>query len=169
LFAHDWRVTPAIEWLDRNTELAISGPNSVVDDPVLELTVLSRPEFETAAHDALSHFHSTERLSGNPLIRSQVVMDRPEADPITGLRNVMREAIETIRQESEMADTYAILVTTYLDASTSQEDLARNLHMSLSTYRRRLRRGRSLVGDVLWRLETTGIILPSNAEQNARP
>jgi hypothetical protein len=138
-----------------------------VNDPVLELTVLSRPEFETAAHDALNHFHSTERLSGNPLIRSKVVMDRAEADPITALRNVMREAIETIGREAEMADTYAILVKSYLDATASQEDLARGLHMSLSTYRRRLRRGRSLVDDILWRRETTGIVLPADAAEPA--
>jgi hypothetical protein len=161
-YAHDWRVTPPMAWLDLLAEREISTePLAVSGAESAPLVVLGEPDFAAAVRDALRNFHRTDDLRTNPLLRSRVVVERAgsSADDSTGvaaLRDLLLEAADSLRASPRDVKCYRALHRTYLDPAPSQEGAAELLGLPFSTYRRHLKTGISRVGEILWQREIGG-------------
>lgn len=159
VFAHDWRVTSPFAWLELLGEREISAeaaspppPSSVVP------MVLSQPDFALAARDALRDYARPEALRQNPLVRARLVLDRSgatakPADRVRALRDVLREAAETLRGAPRDAKLFRALAATYFEPAPTQERAAELLDLPFSTYRRHLAAGIARVVDLLWEWE----------------
>ncbi|MBN8868388.1 MAG: AAA family ATPase [Solirubrobacterales bacterium] len=93
-----------------------------------------RSEVETALRDALRRFHNPAALAQNPLARGE------PSRRANGLRHEIEVALERIfgdsRQEILLRET---IRRGYLDAEGGHDAAAHSLHLSRSTYFRRLR------------------------------
>ena len=161
-YAHDWRVTPPMAWLDLLAEREISTePLAVSPTESTPLVVLGEPDFAAAVRDALRNFHRTDDLRTNPLLRSRVIVERAgsSADDSAGvaaLRDLLLEAADSLRASPRDVKYYRALHRTYLDPAPSQERAAELLGLPFSTYRRHLKTGISRVGEILWQREIGG-------------
>jgi len=162
VYGHDWRVTPPVAWLDLLAEREIAAePLAVTPTETAPLVVLSESDFVGAVRDALRNFHRSEELRGNPLLRSRMVLERagPGADDsasIGALRNLLKEAADSLRATPREAKLHRALHRTYLDPARSQEQAAELLGLPFSTYRRHLKGGITQVSEILWQKEIGG-------------
>jgi hypothetical protein len=157
VFGHDWRVTPPLAWLDILAEREIAGGGESAPPPATTapLVVLSEPEFASAVRDALRDLARPDGLRDSPLLRSRLVTDRVgtgagAADRLTALRNLVREAVESLRSAPRDAKLYRALHHTYIDPAPTQEAAAELLDLPFSTYRRHLSAGLVRVAEILW-------------------
>ena len=159
VYAHDWRVTPPMAWLDLLAEREIAAePLAMSPAQTMPLVVLGESDFTASVRDALRNFHRTSELRTNPLLRSRVVVERagPNADDSAGvaaLRDLLREAAEALQASPREAKYYRALQRTYLDPAPSQERAAELLGLPFSTYRRHLKGGVTRVAETLWQEE----------------
>jgi hypothetical protein len=158
-YAHDWRVTPPMAWLDLLAEREIATePLAVLPTETAPLVVLGESDFAAAVRDALRNLHRSNTLRTNPLLRSRMVVERAGADAddsasIGGLRDLLEEAAESLQASPREAKLYRALRRTYLDPAPSQERAAELLGLPFSTYRRHLKGGIARVADILWQKE----------------
>ncbi|HET7479815.1 MAG TPA: AAA family ATPase [Rubrobacteraceae bacterium] len=162
-YTHDWRVMPPMAWLDLLAEREIStepldASHSTETEPLI---VLGEPEFKTAIRDALRDFHSSEALHANPLLHSRTVAERAGAGAddsvsISALRDLLKEAAESLRASPREAKCYRALYHTYLNPAPTQQLAAEVLDLPFSTYRRHLKGGITRVGEILWHKEIGG-------------
>lgn len=158
VFGHDWRVTPPLAWLDILAEREIAGGGGEPAPPpptATPLVVLSEPEFASAVRDALRDLARPDGLRDSPLLRSRLVTDRigasaATADRLTALRNLVREAIESLQSAPRDAKLYRALHHTYVNPAPTQEAAAELLDLPFSTYRRHLSAGVARVAEILW-------------------
>lgn len=162
VYAHDWRVTPPMAWLDLLAEREIAAEPLSVTPPESEpLVVLSESGFALAVKDALRNFHRPDKLRGNPLLRSRMVVERAGAGAddnagISALRDLLKEAAESLQVSPREAKCYRALHRTYLNPAPNQERAAELLGLPFSTYRRHLKVGVTRVGEILWQKELGG-------------
>lgn len=160
VYFNDWRAMPPKPWLALLSErevpikAAAEKPRTAGD-----IVVLSREGFVESITEALKAFTNVARLAKNPLIRSRLVVDRVagEADTkerVTKLRELIKEAADTLNTNSKDDKLYAALETCYLRPLRSQEAAAEKIDVSIATIRRHLKAGAGRVADVLWQQET---------------
>ncbi|MGJ6969240.1 ATP-binding protein [Streptosporangium sp. G11] len=164
LFAHDWRAVPADAWLDRLNRLLLSGPPEHQTIQAAELTVLSQPEFTDAIRKALRHLTRPGVLADNPLIRSRLVTRHATSDPAAALREVLEQAVETLRDDPRATKFHQVLSLTFLHGAPTQEIAAERLGLPLTTYRRHLVAGIERVCEDLWHRELYGTGEPTGPQ-----
>ncbi|GAA0623632.1 ATP-binding protein [Kribbella sandramycini] len=156
LFAHDWRAVPVELWLDRYVNHELFGAELEQSVPSDNLTVLSREDFDAAVRRALRAWRRTDQLTANPLIRSRLVAESKNADPVQGLREVIGAAAKVLDGDARTQHLYRAVATTYLRGVPTQEVAAERLDLPLSTYRRHLTRGLEEICGILWNRELYG-------------
>lgn len=153
LFAHDFRRTPAEDWLqlmferDRTGEID-TGPGTA--QPA-ELLVLSESEFGDAVRRALKDLSRPDRLARNPLVRARLVHapgeGRPDPEALAG---AVREAAERLRAHPRDEKLFRAVDRTFLHPAPTQERAAEVLDLPFSTYRRHLVQGVDRIVADLW-------------------
>jgi TolB-like protein/Flp pilus assembly protein TadD len=131
------------------------GHAPVPADPGLPL---SEAEFAEAVRAALRHYLRTDLLRENPLLRSRVVeafLRDAEAPvtPVQALKDLLRIHCERIGDAPKLAALRRVLELTWLTPMRSQQVVAESLHLSWSTYRRRLSDAMQLLAAQLWEAE----------------
>jgi TolB-like protein len=119
---------------------------------------LNEIEFTEAVRSALRHYLRTDLLRDNPLLRSQLVAiavrDAAEPTaPVQALKNLLSEHCERIGDAPKLAALRRVLELTWLSPMRSQQVVAESLHLSWSTYRRRLADAMQLLTAQLWEAE----------------
>ena len=159
-FSYDWKTLPPLAWLavlaDKETQMLAPSTAATAGTP-LQFT-LSREAFAEAIRDALKCFDRSERLTGNPLVRSRLVEDRAGQGAtlttrVAALRGVLREAIESLHGSVRRERAFSALDRTFLRPAATQEKAAEALDLPFSTYRRHLSEGVSALIDTLWQQE----------------
>jgi hypothetical protein len=162
MYAHDWRVTPPMAWLDLLAEREIATePLAASPTEIAPLVVIGESDFTAAIRDALRNFHRSDTLRTNPLLRSRLVVERvgPGADDsarIAALQDLLKEAADSLQASPREAKCYRALHRTYLEPAPSQERAAELLGLPFSTYRRHLKGGFEQVVEILWQSEIGG-------------
>jgi hypothetical protein len=159
LFAHDFRQIPADALLELVTERALAHdltPSSPTVQPLL--LVLSQPEFNDAARQALRDLRRPDLLSRNPLLRTRLVRDRAgDEEPVAAtLEALVGTAVETLREHPRDDKLWRAVERTYVRPAATQERAAAALGLPFSTYRRHLTLGVDRVVAWLWDQEVYG-------------
>ena len=169
LFAHDWRAVPMEAWLDRLEAWELFGLEPRPATEGEEFTVLTPDEFEAAVRDALRTRRHRDLLAANPLIRSRVVRQYrgttdagPDRDDVTALQQLLTATVNDLRHDPRDRKLYQVLDATYSPRLPTQEAAAAELHLSLSTYRRHLKRALQRVFQQLWYQEMHGTAHPDD-------
>jgi len=157
---HDWRATPPMAWLallaERETATGIvSTTPPKIAEPLL---VLSQPDFELAVRNALRDIVRPDVLHHNPLLRSRLIVQRTgleagEAERVTTLQALLKEAIGSLQAAPRDLKLYRALYHTYLQPAPSQEKAAELLDLPFSTFRRHLQSGVAQIVSMLWQQE----------------
>ncbi|GAA0935868.1 ATP-binding protein [Nonomuraea longicatena] len=151
LFAHDWRAAPASVWLDYLNR----APDGDLAAPA-KLAVLSRAEFAEEVRKALRQLSRPDALAASPLTRTRLVTERDGQDPATELHDVLREAIEELRDDPRSVKFHRTLAATFLSGTPTQQLAAEKLGLPFTTYRRHLTAGVERVCAALWHRELYG-------------
>src|SRR5690242_1486009 len=119
---------------------------------------LSEGEFAEAVRAALRHYLRTDLLRDSPLLGSHLVAEalraaEAPAAPVQVLRDLLREHCERIGDAPKLAALRRVLELTWLTPMRSQQVVAESLHLSWSTYRRRLADAVQLLVAQLWEAE----------------
>jgi TolB-like protein/Tfp pilus assembly protein PilF len=119
---------------------------------------LSEGEFAEAVRAALRHYLRTDLLRDSPLLGSRLVTEalraaEAPAAPVQVLRDLLREHCERIGDAPKLAALRRVLELTWLTPMRSQQVVAESLHLSWSTYRRRLADAVQLLVAQLWEAE----------------
>ncbi|WP_427919407.1 AAA family ATPase [Streptomyces sp. cg40] len=158
LFCHDWRAARVEEWAEGIDARLLGGaPAVAAGKPKSRLTSLSREESDAAVREALRGWLDPGGLADNPLLRSRLVEDLSEGDPVTALRDLIRKAVQRLSAHPRTRHLYEVLTATYYSTST-QEAVARKLNLAFSTYRRHLARALDEVRETVWDWEVHGRI-----------
>jgi hypothetical protein len=164
VYGHDWRAMPPMAWLGLLAEREIAaGPQTVAPAlPVSEpLVVLSQDEFALAVRDGLHDYARPDQLRSNPLLRSRLVVERAgvqasNAERVSALLALIKEAAETLQAVPREAKLYRALHHTYFQPMATQEQVAELLDLPFSTFRRHLKAGQTRLADLLWQKEVGG-------------
>ncbi|MFD6287081.1 ATP-binding protein [Streptomyces sp. NPDC060205] len=157
LYAHDWRVIPPRIWLDFSVTLELGGLEAGrTAHRTGGCVVLTREEFDEAVRAALTAWHRPDELVTNPLVRSRLVVEHPEADAVAALREAVTESIETLHGTARDEQLHKVVTTTYFKRVPNQEAVAERLHISFSTYRRHLAAALERISGQLWQMEIHG-------------
>jgi hypothetical protein len=158
VFAHDWRVEPAMDWLRVKASLA-ADPNLTTPQPTAfshapSLLVLSRPEFADAVRRALRDYTHSNELAANPLMQSRLVADvaRQDASP-AALRALILEAVASLAANPKEIKFHRAIWHTYIEPAPTQERAAELLGLPFNTYRYHLTNGIERITDWLWQRE----------------
>jgi hypothetical protein len=127
---------------------------------IAPVVALSQQEFTAAVGAALRDLTRPDRLRGNPLTQSRLVMSRSsEATPAGAperaatLAAVVREAAATLQASPRDLKLYRALCHTYLQPAATQERAAELLDLPFSAYRRHLKAGVIRLTEILWQWE----------------
>lgn len=161
LLAHDWRAVPARAWLERMNRPPVTGPAAGPGAAPAELAVLSRAEFAEAVRKALRQLPRPDALAASPLTRTRLVAERAGQDPATALGDLLRQAIDDLREDPRAVKFHRALSVTFLRGAPTQEVAAARLGLPFTTYRRHLTAGIERVGADLWRRELYGADAPA--------
>ena len=159
LFAHDFRQVPVDAWLELITERALAHevtPSPPTAQP--PLLVLSQPEFDQAARQALRNLRRPDLLRRNPLLRTRLLRDHAsdeEPDAAT-LETLVRAAVEALAEHPRDDKQWRAVERTYVRPAATQERAAATLGLPFSTYRRHLTQGVDRVVAWLWDQEVYG-------------
>lgn len=127
---------------------------------------LTEPEFAAAVRDALRHYHRPDRLRDNPLLHSRIVTNASAMAGPSGatrvLKGLIRDACNRLGQVPRDAALRQVLELTYLRPMRNQQLAAEALHLSWSTYRRRLAAAVQLLTAQLWEGEMAVVAVPSD-------
>lgn len=119
---------------------------------------LNEAQFADAVRAALRHYLRTDLLRESPLLHSRLVTavvcgsGEPIA-PVQALKELLREHCERIGDAPKLAALRRVLELTWLSPMRSQQVVAESLHLSWSTYRRRLADAMQLLTAQLWEAE----------------
>jgi len=161
VFGHNWRAVPPMTWLARLAEREmgreVQPPDVSETAPVV---ALSQQEFSAAIGAALRDLTRPDRLRGNPLTQSRLVMSRfaegtqeGAAERAATLATLVREVAETLQTSPRDLKLYRALYHTYLQPTATQEQAAELLALPFSTYRRHLKAGIIRLTEILWQWE----------------
>jgi len=127
-------------------------------DPVGGTESSTEEAFAEAVRSAMRHYLRTDLLRESPLLNSRLVRaalrraDSPTA-PVQALKDVLREHCERIGGAPKLAALQRVLELTWIAPMRSQQVVAESLHLSWSTYRRRLADAMQLLIAQLWEAE----------------
>jgi len=156
VYAHDWRATPPMAWLEILAGRELSQQVDYSTTPKINTTVvLSEPDFAEAIHHALRAYSRSSLLRNSPLLKSRLVnehsgKDADEAERAAVLCDLLQDAAKSLASSPREEKLYHVLHRTYFNPAASQELAADALHLSFSTYRRYLKAGIERVTEVLW-------------------
>lgn len=159
VFGQDWRRIPPETWLSLLAEKEISTSPAKFALPAAEpLIVLSESSFAKAVHKALKSINHSKELQGNPLLRSHLVMEQLPADAgdldrMERLVSLIEEAVNSLKISPREEKLYRALYHTYLHPAGSQEQVAENLGLPYSTFRRHLKKAIDRISEILWQRE----------------
>jgi hypothetical protein len=158
LFCHDWRAARVEEWAEGIDARLLGGaPAATAGKPKSRVTPLSREESDAAVREALRGWLDPGGLADNPLLRSRLVEELSEGDPVTALRDLIGKAVQRLNAHPRTRHLHDVLTLTYHSTST-QDAVARKLNMAFSTYRRHLARALDEVRETVWDWEVHGRI-----------
>lgn len=147
VYGHDWRVLPAMAWLQMvgEREAPALAPLSASPSPVT-YTVLGEDEFAAAVREALRTFNEPGALSRNLLLGTRLVIKQAGAHSSTtqraaALKALIQEALTELQAAPREIKLYRALHHTYLQPAVTQEQAAELLDLPFSTYRRHLSAG----------------------------
>ncbi|MEW1841475.1 ATP-binding protein [Nonomuraea angiospora] len=152
LFVHDWRAEPARAWLERLNQGPAGGPGA----PTAGLAVLSQAEFAGAVRKALRQLPRLDALAASPLTRTRLVAERAGQNPATALGDLLRQAIDDLREDPRSVKSHRALSVTFLRGTPTQELAAQRLDLPFTTYRRHLTAGIERLCADLWHRELYG-------------
>jgi hypothetical protein len=161
-FAHDWRRTPAEQWLDLVGRRALDvefQPAAAASGGQAQPLALSQPQFDQAVRRALHDLHRADLLAANPLLRSRLVRERAGAQgtpPARALAALLRDAAALLAADPRDDKLLRAVDRTYLRPATTQERAAELLGLPFSTYRRHLTQGVARIVASLWERELYG-------------
>jgi hypothetical protein len=160
LYAHDWRKTPLLDWIE------MIGVREVITDLRVEdlaaasaapLLVLSQPEFEEAVHAALRDFHSPSALATNPLLRSRVAREHAQGAPSAAtLQQLLRQGAAALQARPKDVKFFRALEVTYFSPAPTHELAAERLGLPFTTYRYQRAQGIARLTAWLWQRELYG-------------
>jgi hypothetical protein len=160
LYAHDWRQTPAQDWIARVASRELATDLRVADLAVAAeapLLALSQPEFEAAVRAALRDLHRLEALAASPLLRSRVARDHADGQPsAVSLQQLLRLGVATLLDRPKDAKFARALEATFAQPAATQELTAERLGLPFTTYRYRLSQGIERLTAWLWQRELYG-------------
>ena len=159
VFGHDWRAVPPAAWLDLLAQRSLTlMPEEEPAPSQNQMLVLSRSGFEEALRNAFRDFARPDKLHGNPLLHSRIVIDAvglgaDDRARINALCTLIETTTEQLASNLRDAKYYRAVHRTYLRPAASQEQAAEQLDLPFSTFRRHLKRGLNRVTDILWEQE----------------
>ncbi|MEV0351451.1 ATP-binding protein [Nonomuraea sp. NPDC050680] len=156
LFVHDWRAVPARAWLERMNRLLVAGSTEAPGAATAELAVLSRAEFAEAVREALRRLSRPDALAASPLRRTRLVAERAGQDPAAALGDLLRQAIDGLREDPRSVKSHRALSVTFLCGTPTRELAAERLGLPFTTYRRHLMAGIERLCSDLWHRELYG-------------
>jgi hypothetical protein len=156
LFVHDWRAVPVQAWLERMNHLFVGGSPDGPSAARADLAVLSQAEFAEEVRKALRQLSRPDVLAASPLTRTRLIAERAGQDPAAALGDLLRQAIDDLREDPRSVKFHRALCATFLRGTPTQELAAEQLRLPFTTYRRHLTRGIEHVYAVLWRRELYG-------------
>ncbi|MEV1004541.1 ATP-binding protein [Nonomuraea sp. NPDC050202] len=156
LFVHDWRALPAQAWLERMNRLLLDGSADGPSMATAELAVLSQAQFAEAVRKALRQLSRPGALAASPLTRTRLIADRAGQDPGTALGDLLRRAIDDLREDPRSVKFHRALSVTFLHGTPTQELAAEQLGLPFTTYRRHLTAGVERICADLWHRELYG-------------
>jgi hypothetical protein len=158
VFAHDYRVRPVDELIDLWVERSLAQDPTLQTRPGPQVQVLSQAEFTDAVRQALRDLLRPDLLDRNPLLGTRLLHGEggDEAPDAATLQNLMREAIDHLRQQPRDDKLLRAIERTFVDHAPTQEAAAARLGLPFSTYRRHLTRGIERVVAWLWDREVYG-------------
>ncbi|SDJ01111.1 ATP-binding protein [Nonomuraea jiangxiensis] len=162
LFAHDWRAVPAWAWLERMNRPLVAGPAGGPGAATAHLAVLSRAEFAQAVRKALRQLPRPDALAASPLTRTRLIAERAGQNPATALGDLLRQAIDDLREDPRSAKSHRALSVTFLRGTPTQELAAERLGLPFTTYRRHLAAGIERLCADLWHRELYGTTAPAH-------
>ncbi|MCW2882584.1 MAG: hypothetical protein JWQ95_6684 [Sphaerisporangium sp.] len=161
LFVHDWRAVPAQAWLERMNQLLVAGPAGGPSAATAKLAVLSQAEFAEAVRKALRQLSRLDALAASPLTRTRLIAERAGQNPATALGDLLRQAIDDLREDPRSVKFHRALSVTFLRSTPTQELAAERLGLPFTTYRRHLTAGIERVCADLWHRELYGTNAPA--------
>ncbi len=156
LLVHDWRAVPTRAWLERMNQL-LGSPSATT----AKLAVLSQAEFAEAVRKALRQLSRLDALAASPLTRTRLIAERAGQDPATALGDLLRQAIDDLREDPRSLKFHRALSVTFLRSTPTQELAAERLGLPFTTYRRHLTAGIERVCADLWHRELYGTNAPA--------
>jgi len=138
VYGHDWRVLPAMAWLQMVGERDAA--------PTSTYAILTEEEFAAAVREALRTFTETAALSHNLLLGTRLVAQRAGTNSTTTqrvatLKALLQQATAELQAAPRELKYYRALHHTYFQPAATQEQAAELLDLPFSTYRRHLASG----------------------------
>ncbi|WP_164903641.1 ATP-binding protein [Nonomuraea polychroma] len=161
LFVHDWRAVPVQAWLERMNHLLVDGCADGPSAATAELAVLSQAEFAEAVRKALRQLSRLDALAASPLTRTRLIAERAGQDPAAALGDLLRQAIDDLREDPRSVKFHRALSVTFLRGASTQELAAEHLGLPFTTYRRHLTAGIERLCADLWHRELYGTNAPA--------
>jgi hypothetical protein len=156
IFAHDWRVEPVSEWLNRKIDLAAPGtstPHQPLPAPPPSRVVLTREVFADAVRQALRDYTHPDRLAANPLLQTRLLTTTADQPSPAALRALLRDALATLQTNPKDLKFHHAIRYTYIEPVPTQEQAAERLGLPFNTYRYHLAQGITRITDWLWQRE----------------
>ena len=158
IMGHDWRVEPAVDWMEGVAERLMN--RAVPVEAPVQTEVMDEETFVRATKQALQALAASDDLDDLDLTRSLMVQhaaNRRTDGASTGqvLRKLIDQAIEELAQHPHGHELLAVVRHTYLEPAPKQRAAAAEAGLSYGTYRRRLRKAVALIGEHLWQLEVS--------------
>ncbi|MEJ3657978.1 AAA family ATPase [Actinomycetes bacterium KLBMP 9759] len=157
VFAHDWRLVGMDQWLEITAARELGAP---VDPPSAPSGghVLSESEFAAAVRAALRDLHSSDLLTTNPLLGSQVVRARSRTQPAeSALREVLLNAVDVLRMDPRRMVLFEVADHAFVRPDPTHGQAAAALRLPLSTYRRHREQAVQRITNWLWIQELEGV------------
>lgn len=121
----------------------------------------SEAGFATAVRQALRDFQRPDMLRCSPLLATRLVAAvlrrEPTMPPTQALRTLLQEHCEQLGAHARFERHKQVLILTYLAPLRGQQAVAEALHLSWSTYRRRLAEAIRMFTASLWEAEVSAI------------
>ncbi|APR75549.1 Hypothetical protein A7982_00895 [Minicystis rosea] len=156
----DLRDVSLLDWIAKfNERAAIRGWGENAGTSISEpsLAALSKQEFAAFVREALRALNDPLVLSQSPLVHSMSLLRRDPAasaeERAGALRKVLLEAMETLHGSAKGKTWHRALEAAYVEAAGKHEQIAEDLGLSYTTFRRHMRAGIEHIVSVLWQRE----------------
>jgi len=119
----------------------------------------NRAEFDQEVRRTLRAWRRPDQFADSALRHSRVVAETGCEDAVTGVRQAVSVALETLGRDPRQVKYHRVLVATFVNGAPTQEAAAERLNLPSSTYRRHLSRGLDELCGLLWKAENHGLRL----------